>query len=361
MKNFEFELNLHNQKNLSRWNIFFFTFLVVFVITILQYLGLNLKNININGSSHTKPPVLNNVLPNLEKIPNNYKVKEPTSLIQSSYASSSFDFDNASSYIAVDFQTGDVIAEKNPSQSLPIASLTKIMTAVVALDLAKPNSQIIISQKAQEETPTKIGVVKNQKMTLEELLNAMLLTSANDAAQAVKDGIDNIYPEPVFIGAMNKKASMLGLTNTSFSNPQGFDSKNNYSSTKDLVILSRYALTNYPLIAKIVSKDYQFISANKNHKQFDLYNWNSLLGVYPGVTGVKIGDTDEAGNTMVVVSQRGDKKILVALLGAPGILERDLWTSDLLDFAFQKSANLPPVQITEKELRSKYSTWKYWN
>lgn len=269
--------------------------------------------------------------------------------------------DTSRSYIVIDANSGKVLLEKDSQKSLPIASLTKIMTAVVALDLANPGEKFSVSNKASKETPTRIGVIPGQKMTLEELLNGMLLTSANDAAQVVKEGIDAKYKSPVFIDAMNKKAEFIGLKKTHFSNPQGFDSVNNYSSAEDLAILSRYALYNYPLISQIVQKDYQFIPANEDHKQFDLYNWNGLLGVYPGVIGMKIGNTEDAGTTSVVTAQRDGKKIITVVLGTSDVLQRDLLGAQLLDQGFKEDGNLSYANITSDQLLYKYSTWKYWN
>lgn len=103
-----------------------------------------------------------------------------------------------------------------------------------------------------------------------------------------------------------------------------------------------------------------FYPQDDNHKQADLYNWNGLLGVYPGVKGVKIGNTEDAGYATTVLAEREGKKILVVLLGAPGVLQRDLWPSMLLDIGFEK-LGLKPIGITEDQLRAKYSTWKYWN
>ncbi|HKC14499.1 MAG TPA: D-alanyl-D-alanine carboxypeptidase family protein [Patescibacteria group bacterium] len=359
MNEIKLEVNLQSKKRLTRWNIFIFTFLLVFFLTVIQKINPDFKNLSLVSPIPAQNQTFKEILPKLQSVPNDFKLKKESSIIETTFASSAFD--NASSYIAVDFDTGTVIAEKNISKPLPIASLTKIMTAVVALDLAKSQEQIVISRNATNEEPTKIGVVENQTMTVEELLSAMLMTSANDAAAALKDGVNNKYKSPIFIDSMNKKASIIGLKNTNFSNPQGFDNSKNYSSTEDLAILTRYALKNYSTIKNIVDKDYRFIAANNNHKQFDLYNWNGLLGVYPGVSGVKIGNTDEAGYTTVVMSERNGKKIIVVLLGTPGVLERDLWASQLLDFAFQKSANLVPVSVSEVSLRQKYSTWKYWN
>lgn len=299
------------------------------------------------------------VIPLLNKTPNTFSLKQEFTIIPQSQASSSYE--QASGYGVVDLETGDVIAQKELSQKLPIASLTKIMTAVVALDLVKPDELIPISMRASRQIPTKIGVVPGEKMTGEELLHAMLLTSANDAAQAIKDGVDEKYHDAIFIAAMNEKATYLGLKNTHFANPQGFDSSDNYSTVEDLALLSHYALTNYPIIKEIVQKDYYLLPPNKYHKQFDLYNWNGLIGVYPNARGMKIGNTDDAGKTTIVVSARGGKEILVVLLGAPGILERDLWASQLLDLGYEQLLNLPPVNVTEEQLRTKYASWKYWN
>lgn len=351
----ELELNLQSKKKLTRWHIYAFCFVLVFVFTIAGNLGF--KGINLISPV----PVIETfeeVKPKLEIIPNSFNLKTSQSIFESSYASGFYDESNA--YAAVDVETGEVLLEKNLEKELPIASLTKIMTAVVALDIVSPDELLTVTPKAASQIPTKIGVVEGQKMKVEELLNALLLTSANDAAEVLKDGINAKYGEEVFIKAMNHKASFLGLESTSFSNPQGFDSRNNYSSARDVAILTAYALKNYPLIEKIASKDYEFLPADKNHKQFDLYNWNGLLGVYPGASGVKIGNTGRAGYTTTVVSEREGKKVLVVLLGAPGVLERDLWASQILDKAFEKY-DLEPASISEYELKQKYGTWKYWN
>src|SRR5690606_3687251 len=96
------------------------------------------------------------------------------------------------------------------------------------------------------------------------------------------------------------------------------------------------------------------------HKQFDLYNWNGLLGVYPGASGVKIGNTGDAQKTTIVTAERNGKKLLVVVLGAPGVLERDMWAAELLDLGFEKQYGMAPINVTEEQLRAKYKTWKYW-
>lgn len=265
------------------------------------------------------------------------------------------------SYIAVDFTTGNTILSKNTSQKVPIASLTKIMSAMVALDLMSAQETITVSKYASLMPPTKIGISAGEKLTLDELLHGMLMTSANDAAQAVADGVNSKYQQNIFVWAMNRKAQLLGLKYTHFSNPQGFDNTQNYSTASDLAILSHYALTYYPEIARIVQEDYVQLPASSLHKQYDLYNWNGLLDVYPNVSGIKIGNTTAAKYTNIVVSQRENKEILVVMLGASGVLQRDLDAATLLDDAYQQEYALSPVGVNETMLMQKYQTWKYWN
>lgn len=357
----------------GRWKVFLLSLGIQFIITFLLHAGLQapqqLHFLSIPGLEQTKESVLNNpspekidifetIKPKLNDAKNLLHLQKQSGLVTTTYAAGNFD--QASSYLAVDLSNGEVLADKDSAARFSIASLTKIMTAVVALDLARSDDRFIVSSQAAGVEPTSIGVVPGESMTLEELLHAALMTSANDAVQVIKEGIDHKFGSDVFVRAMNEKARILGLKNTHFANPQGFDDPNNYSSAEDLAVLSDYALKNYPLIASIAQKDYQLLPADTYHKRFDLYNWNGLLDVYPGIEGLKIGNTDAAGTTMVAVSERDNKKVLSVLLGAPGVLERDLWNSELLDAGFEK-LGLPRIDITPAQLRAKYSTWKYWN
>jgi D-alanyl-D-alanine carboxypeptidase len=361
----------------ERWKVFLLSLVTQLCITSLLYLGirtpqqLDFLNIQKVGGEQQATTVVQNPLPTpqpridfweslkskLQQKPNDFHLNKETSLVPVAYAAG--DYDQASAYAAVDFDSGQILAEKNLSQKIPMASLTKIMTAIVTLDLASPDDTFTVTDSAASTQPTSIGVVPGQKMTVRELLQAAMMTSANDAVQVIKDNIDQKFGEETFVNAMNTKAEYLGLKDTHFTNPQGFDNPGHYSSAADLSTLSHYALHNYPLITEVVQKDYQYLPEDQNHKQFDLYNWNGLLGVYPGVYGIKIGNTQDAGYTTIVVSQREGKSVLAVVLGAPGVLERDLWASQLLDTGFEK-LGLQPVGVTPAELQAKYATWKYW-
>ncbi len=336
--------------------IFFITFIAVFLMVTLQHLGLRIPNII--SPLAKKDDIFEMIIrPKIEYKENFYKISSPNQLIRKAHASQSFD--EASSYAVVDYDTGTIIASKNQDEPLPIASLTKIMTAVVALDLADPSEEFSVTENAASEIPTKIGVTPKEKLTLNELLHAALMTSANDAVEVIKDGIDTKYGHPVFMKAMNEKAAFLGLSHTHFTNPQGFDNPEHHSSVGDLVILTHYALTNYPLITDIVKKDQTLLAENSKHGQFLLYNWNGLIDVYPGAFGVKIGNTDEAGKTTIVASEREGKRMIAAVLGAPNIKKRDLWAADLLDMGFYEAYGMQPVEVRESQLMEKYATWKY--
>lgn len=336
--------------------VFLMAFIPVFIMVFLQKLGLQIQVPRVFNPPMIQTNILQKIIPKLNLYPINYELKKPISKIFASNAS----YEQLSSYIIVDFDSGQILTEKNSTTSVPIASLTKLMTAIVAIDLAKTDDLFTVSNHAANMQPTRIGVMPGEKLTLLQLLHGLLLTSANDGAEVIEEGINAKYGANVFIKAMNIKAKNLQLDNTHFANSQGFDSPDNYSSAANLALLTHYALTNYPVISEIVKKDYQYIPRSQKDRWFDLYNWNGLLGVYPNVLGVKIGNTNQAGSTIIVLSEREGKKILVVVLGAPGVLERDLWAAQLLDFGFEKAYGLSPVNVTEEELNAKYSTWQYF-
>ena len=347
-----------NEHFIRKLKIFGITFGAMFVMMALINLGVRLPKFHFQLlNPAVKADVFDKVAPKLDQNPNKFHLSKETSFVSLAYADTSADYDQASSYVTIDFDSGKIILDKASTTRLPIASLTKIISATVALDLASPSEMFTVPQSATHVEPTIIGVTPGEQLTLDELLHAMLLTSANDSAQVVRDAIDAKYGGDVFERAMNEKAQYLGLSNSHFANPQGFDDPQNYSTAQDLAVLTHYALTNYSEIAHIVKIDYDVLPATATHKKYNLPNWNGLLGVYPGVYGVKIGNTDDAGKTTVVVSEREGHKVLAVLLGAQDIVTRDTWTAELLDQSFYNEAGLDPVGITRDELQAKYDSW----
>lgn len=301
------------------------------------------------------------IKPKLTQKANDFSLYKPQEIIATAIASSNQEYDKAEAYIVVDFKTGKIIKSKNYSKKLPMASLTKVMTVVTAYDLLPPSQQLTVDNDSANQIPTRLVLTPGERITLEEAATAAILTSANDMTQLIKNGVNNFYNDDVFIDAMNEKAKVIGLKNSSFTNPQGFDNPNHFSTVEDLAILTNYALTKYPDLITISSKDKQILPESSLHKEFYLNNWQGLIGVYPGTTGLKIGNTGKAKHTTIVVSEREGHKFIAVLLGAPGVLERDLWTAKLLDDAFSMEHNLKPINITEKDLLEKYRTWKYFN
>lgn len=336
--------------------IFAINFLLMLLVTSVKLFGGGEVGI---VSPVGSADVFETLRPKLEQVRNTYKLTKDSYIFPQAGASATYS--EAAGYAVVDFASGKIVEEKNLEEQLPIASITKVMTAVVALDLLSPEEQLGVSDTAANIEPTRAGFLPGETLTVEELLHALLLTSANDAAEILKEGTDKKYKSAVFIRAMNAKAEFLGLSQSHFQNPQGYDASTHYSSVRDVAVLTHYALTNYPLIAEIVRKDYMYLEPTSTHKQFDLYNWNGLIGVYPQTEGVKIGYTDAAEKTTVVVSNRAGRKMLAVVLGAPDIIKRDLWAAELLDIGYQKTERLEPIKVTEEMLLEKYASWKTWN
>ncbi len=348
----------------SHIKVFCLAFVPMFIIVVLQHLGVKSNlfqqvkaQISIEKPIPDEKNVIEDIKPILEKKKPVFELKKETSFVRQTYADSGLEAEQANAYLVVDMDSGKILAEKNGESEFAIASITKVMTGVVALDLAEPKELFPIDQTAAGVEPSIIGVTPGEKLTVDELLRGALLSSGNDAAEALRDGIDLKYDQKIFIEAMNEKAKIIGMNNTKFTNPQGYDYGLSYSTAYDVAKLTQYALTQYPLIDDIVKLDYFYLPENQNHKEFKLLNWNGLIGVYPDTTGVKIGNTGRAGKTTVVVSNRNGKKLMAVLLGAPDIKERDLWTAQLLDYGYQKAYGFEPVNITEDQLLAKYASW----
>jgi D-alanyl-D-alanine carboxypeptidase len=264
----------------------------------------------------------------------------------------------AKSTISVDFASGEVFYSFNANKRLPMASTTKIMTAMTAMDLASLDEQFTVEHAATEVEPTVIGVKTGERLTLRELIKGTLLTSGNDAAAVIADGIGKKYggDTSLFVKAMNEKAVFLGLNNTHFANPQGYDDPNHYSTSEDLAAMAHYALTHYPEIQRVVTEKDASIAATDTHHAFNLPNWNMLINTYPGADGVKIGNTGDAGHTTVASATRSGKRVLVVVLGTSGILKRDMAAAELLNVGFQK-LGIAPFSMTEDILRTRVRDW----
>jgi D-alanyl-D-alanine carboxypeptidase len=262
------------------------------------------------------------------------------------------------SAVSVNFDTGEVYYSHNAAERMRIASITKVMTAMTAIDLVDLDETFTVGQSATEVEPTVIGVRTGEQLTARELIKAGLLTSGNDAMAVLAEGVGKKYggDTSLFVAAMNEKAKAMGLKNTSFENPQGYDAANHFSTAEEIVYMARYALQSYPSIAEIVGEKEEFVPATSTHRSFNLPNWNMLINTYPGADGIKIGNTGDAGHTSVASASREGKRIITVVLGADGILERDLSSAELLNVGFN-ALGIPPFQMTEELLRTRIQDW----
>ncbi len=232
---------------------------------------------------------------------------------------------NALAAVVVETSSGRVLYSKNATERRSIASTTKIMTAVVALENGNPDDIVTISKRAASIGGSAIGLQTGQEYTLKELLYAMLMNSANDAAVAIAEHIGGTVEG--FAEMMNRKAKALGMSDSHYVTPHGLDAADQYSSAYDVAIITRHALKN-PLFAEIVSTTSSHISG------YSLYNTNELLGTCPGVDGVKTGYTGKAGRCLVTTAQRDGMRLISVVLGSPTRTARANASRDLLDYAY---------------------------
>lgn len=264
---------------------------------------------------------------------------------------------NSASYIVVG-KEGEVVFAKNPDAKRSPASLTKLMTAMIVLDLASLSEVFIVPKEATNLEPTILIAEEGEEFNVRELLKAMLITSANDAAETLSQGVAKKLggSREAFIQLMNEKTKTLGLVNTQFTNATGYDDTKQFSTARDLAKLAQYALANYPAIAEMVKTESASIAKTSQHKKYELPNWNSLLGVYPGVDGVKIGFTDEAGHVTIVSATREKDRFVVVLLGAPDRRAKDIWAAELLNSAFEE-VGIKKFKVTQDMLLQKSNAW----
>lgn len=234
---------------------------------------------------------------------------------------------SAKAVLIKDFATDTVLYQKDANISLPIASTTKIMTALVASEYFKQNTALTVGKSANT-SGSRVGLFSGEDLSFRSLLYGMLLSSGNDAAFTLAEN----YPGGIlgFVSAMNKKVLELGLENTHFDNPAGFDSPNHYSSAQDLAKITEEALKNSTLARVFATKKTNIVSLDKKYTH-QLVNLNKLLSSVAGVLGVKTGTTEGAKENLVTLVERNGHKILLVVLGSN---DRFGETTKLIDWAY---------------------------
>lgn len=244
----------------------------------------------------------------------------------------------AKSAIIYDLDNDKAIFEKNSAQRLPMASLTKIMTAIIALENKRLDDEYKVTGRDLVGEDS-MGLSAGEVLTFDELLHGLMLPSGNDAAEVLAGNYK--FGRSGFITAMNKRAESLGLTNTRFDNPSGLQGDGvQYTTAYDLLILTKYALDNYPEFRKTVSTAEYIIPQTLKHKSFELYNETNLLTTYEGVRGVKTGYTPEAGFCLVTYIDYKGHKLIGVILNSEN---RRGEMKNLLDYSLKKLDLTPPV------------------
>ncbi|HAW09901.1 MAG: serine hydrolase [Candidatus Dormibacteria bacterium] len=244
----------------------------------------------------------------------------------------------AAAGILVDMDSGEILWQRDPHLELGPASLTKVLTSLVALENFSPREEVFITPAAlgQAADDTVMGLQAGETLTVQELLDGMLLPSGDDAASAI--AVDTVG-EFRFVSAMNAQVAALGLQDSSFSNTSGLDDPELYSSAYDLAVIATFTYDRYPLFDQIVDTPSMELPATSGHPAFHLDNLDELLLDYPAAVGIKPGWTGNAGACLIGMAVRGGHRLLAVLLNAdyPARLE-----ARLLDWGFEQEG-LPPL------------------
>jgi D-alanyl-D-alanine carboxypeptidase (penicillin-binding protein 5/6) len=215
-----------------------------------------------------------------------------------------------------DLDTGEVLWRRLPTRILPIASLTKMMTALIVVQRSAPDDKVRVTKEALAYKGSAVGVLpKGKRVKVETMLNGLLLPSGNDAAIALAQRMSGTVAR--FVARMNDQARRLGLECTRFSSPDGFQDAGNHSCAVDLAALAR-AVLDQPRLARIVRRRRAVLPFPIKGGRLYLFNNNPLLRTgYPGAIGIKTGYTDAAGRCLVAAAQRNGRRLGVVLLHSP--------------------------------------------
>jgi D-alanyl-D-alanine carboxypeptidase len=237
----------------------------------------------------------------------------------------------AKSFVAIDASTGRVLAARGATTRRPIASLTKVMTALTVIERGNLGGRVIVTPAATNVEPYREGLVAGRAYTRETLLWSALLASSNDSATAlaIDAGGGSL---PGFYALANAKAKALGMTSTTYASASGLDDVRNLSTAMDQAVLARAALQN-PTFAKVVSTRTHWTKWAAPTRAKLWVNHNKMLGTTPGTYGVKTGWTTRAGGCLIVAVRRGDRSVIGVVLASPSI-----WSdmAALLDAAFRR-------------------------
>ena len=251
----------------------------------------------------------------------------------------------ARAYFVENGATGEVIARENANIRLPIASITKLMTVLVALERVDVDEVVIAGPSASAIGESTINLRAGERISVGDLVEAALVQSANDAAWALAAHVGK-GDVNAFVRLMNAKARVLGLRHTHFVRPDGLDVRDHVSSARDVTLLARAAMQN-ETIRSIVDDRTATISGGRR-----LHTWNDLLGSFPGLIGVKTGHTDAAGWSQVAAARGRGFVLYATLLGSPTRAQRNTDLAALLRWGLSLYAPVAVVDETRTYARA---------
>lgn len=238
----------------------------------------------------------------------------------------------ASSYLLMDFNSGKILVEENSDKRLPPASLTKMMTVyVVSSELENGkvslDDEVLVSEKAWRTQGSRMFIEVGKKVKLDDLIHGVVIQSGNDASVALAEYISGT--EDVFADLMNKHAERLGMKNTHFVNSTGLPDENHYTTAKDLAILARAMIKDFPEEYKLYSiKEFTF-------NKIKQHNRNKLLWRDRNVDGIKTGHTEEAGYCLVASALKDEMRLISVVMGTDGVNARAKASQALLNYGYR--------------------------
>lgn len=259
----------------------------------------------------------------------------------------------AKSALLMDYETGTILYEKNPHEKLPIASITKVMTILLALEAIddgklKLDDTITVSDYASSMGGSQVFLYPGEVLTVDAIMKAIIVASGNDASVAMAEKLSGAHE--VFVARMNDRAKELGMVNTNFVNATGLPVENHYSSAYDVAIMSR-EIIKHPLFFKWSTIWVETLEESRNKTA--LGNTNRLIRFYEGTDGIKTGSTDEAGYCLSATTKRGNMRLLSIVLGSPSGQVRFSQATKLMDYGFANYESLPILkkdQVIKKDI-----------
>lgn len=252
---------------------------------------------------------------------------------------------SAKSAILLDATTGQILYERDPHEPLPPASTTKVLTALIALERLDPAAKLPVSPGAAATAPSRVGLHSGDRVSAEDALYGLLLKSGNDAAEVLAEAVGGSVPG--FAQLMNARARQLGAIDSHFANPHGLPDDSHVSSAYDLAVIFRYAMLN-PGFAKIVQTPNIWLhveraAAGGQAQPVMVATHNRLLGSYEGAAGGKTGFTNKARRCYVGEVERGEHRLIVAVLGSTALWED---VRNLFDYGFARYGLATPPRMT---------------